>query len=241
MARQRNVLAAVDLGSNSFHMVVARENGGQLVIIDRIREMVRLGEGLAPDGSLDPKVSARALACLERFGHRLLAHARQLRARGRDQRAATRSAQGRVPRQGEQGDRPPDRGDLRPRGSPAYLFRRGPHAAAQPGEPPRGGHRRRQHGADHRARPSAVRARKPQARLRHGEHGSFRRRQAHLRALRTRPTRGPAGDRADPAGLPATWLGLRRGQFGHGPRPVRGVAGTGSPTDPPSRAKDWTS
>jgi exopolyphosphatase/guanosine-5'-triphosphate,3'-diphosphate pyrophosphatase len=80
MARPRNVLAAVDLGSNSFHMVVARENGGQLVIIDRLREMVRLGEGLAPDGSLDPQVSARALACLERFGHRLL-HVRANRVR----------------------------------------------------------------------------------------------------------------------------------------------------------------
>jgi exopolyphosphatase/guanosine-5'-triphosphate,3'-diphosphate pyrophosphatase len=72
MGRKRTVLAAVDLGSNSFHMVVARQEDGQLVIIDRLREMVRLGEGLGPDGQLDPRVSARALACLERFGHRLL-------------------------------------------------------------------------------------------------------------------------------------------------------------------------
>jgi exopolyphosphatase/guanosine-5'-triphosphate,3'-diphosphate pyrophosphatase len=72
MAPPRNILAAVDLGSNSFHMVVARRNGGQLVIIDRLREMVRLGEGLDADGRLDPRVSARALACLERFGQRLL-------------------------------------------------------------------------------------------------------------------------------------------------------------------------
>jgi exopolyphosphatase/guanosine-5'-triphosphate,3'-diphosphate pyrophosphatase len=75
MAPSRNVLAAVDLGSNSFHMVVARQTGGQLVIIDRLREMVRLGEGLDADGHLDPRVSARALACLERFGQRL-AHMR---------------------------------------------------------------------------------------------------------------------------------------------------------------------
>ena len=72
MGRPRTVLAAVDLGSNSFHMVVARQADGQLVIIDRLREMVRLGEGLDTDGRLDPRVSARALACLERFGHRLL-------------------------------------------------------------------------------------------------------------------------------------------------------------------------
>ena len=72
MTRDRRVLAAVDLGSNSFHMVVARQTEGQLVIIDRLREMVRLGEGLSDDGELHPQVSARAIACLERFGHRLL-------------------------------------------------------------------------------------------------------------------------------------------------------------------------
>jgi exopolyphosphatase / guanosine-5'-triphosphate,3'-diphosphate pyrophosphatase len=66
-----DVLAAVDLGSNSFHLVVARYVHGQLVIIDRLREMVRLGAGLEPDGRLDKEVAARALACLERFGQRL--------------------------------------------------------------------------------------------------------------------------------------------------------------------------
>jgi exopolyphosphatase/guanosine-5'-triphosphate,3'-diphosphate pyrophosphatase len=66
-----DVLAAVDLGSNSFHMVVARYTHGQLVILDRLREMVRLGAGLEADGRLNKEVSARALACLERFGQRL--------------------------------------------------------------------------------------------------------------------------------------------------------------------------
>ena len=65
------VLAAVDLGSNSFHMVVARHSHGQLVIIDRLREMVRLAAGVAENGRLDKEVAARALACLERFGQRL--------------------------------------------------------------------------------------------------------------------------------------------------------------------------
>jgi exopolyphosphatase/guanosine-5'-triphosphate,3'-diphosphate pyrophosphatase len=64
-------LAAVDLGSNSFHMVVARYTHGQLVILDRLREMVRLGAGIEPDGRLNKEVAARALACLERFGQRL--------------------------------------------------------------------------------------------------------------------------------------------------------------------------
>ena len=46
-------MAAVDLGSNSFHMVVARTQDGVLAIVDRLREMVRLASGLAEDGSLD--------------------------------------------------------------------------------------------------------------------------------------------------------------------------------------------
>jgi len=66
-----DVLAAVDLGSNSFHMVVARYSHGQLVIIDRLREMVRLAAGVAENGRIDKEVAARALACLERFGQRL--------------------------------------------------------------------------------------------------------------------------------------------------------------------------
>ncbi|MGA7983054.1 MAG: exopolyphosphatase [Chromatiaceae bacterium] len=64
-------VAAVDLGSNSFHMIVARIHDGHLQVIDRIKEMVRLGEGLTEDGDLIPEVAERALACLERFGQRL--------------------------------------------------------------------------------------------------------------------------------------------------------------------------
>lgn len=70
-SRVPDVLAAVDLGSNSFHMVVARYNNGQLVVIDRLREMVQLASGLDDEGRLDKEVAARALACLKRFGQRL--------------------------------------------------------------------------------------------------------------------------------------------------------------------------
>ncbi|MGH8220496.1 MAG: exopolyphosphatase, partial [Steroidobacteraceae bacterium] len=74
---------AVDLGSNSFHMVVARYSDGQLVIIDRLREMVRLASGVEENGRLDKEVAARALACLERFGQRLRAmHADSVRVVG---------------------------------------------------------------------------------------------------------------------------------------------------------------
>ncbi len=65
------VLAAVDLGSNSFHMVIARYEDGHLTMLDRLREMVRLADGLDDDLNLDPDVQQRALDCLARFGERL--------------------------------------------------------------------------------------------------------------------------------------------------------------------------
>jgi exopolyphosphatase/guanosine-5'-triphosphate,3'-diphosphate pyrophosphatase len=66
-----DLLAAVDIGSNSFHMVVARQVLGQLRVVDRIRDMVRLAEGLDGRGGLEPAVRQRALESLERFGQRL--------------------------------------------------------------------------------------------------------------------------------------------------------------------------
>jgi exopolyphosphatase/guanosine-5'-triphosphate,3'-diphosphate pyrophosphatase len=66
-----NTYAAVDLGSNSFHLLVARREHGELRVIDRIKDMVRLGGGLDARGHLDPEVQERAFACLARFGQRL--------------------------------------------------------------------------------------------------------------------------------------------------------------------------
>ena len=78
-----DVLAAVDLGSNSFHMVVARHSHGQLLILDRLRETVRLATGLDESGRLDEAAMGRALRCLERFGERLRAmHADSVRVVG---------------------------------------------------------------------------------------------------------------------------------------------------------------
>jgi exopolyphosphatase/guanosine-5'-triphosphate,3'-diphosphate pyrophosphatase len=64
-------MAAVDLGSNSFHMVVARAHHGQVAIVDRLREMVRLASGLGSRGFLDSESQDRALAALRRFGQRI--------------------------------------------------------------------------------------------------------------------------------------------------------------------------
>lgn len=64
-------MAAIDLGSNSFHMIVARLEKGELKVLDRIKEPVRLGFGLCDDGSLDDLSQRRALECLTRFGQRI--------------------------------------------------------------------------------------------------------------------------------------------------------------------------
>jgi exopolyphosphatase/guanosine-5'-triphosphate,3'-diphosphate pyrophosphatase len=64
-------VAAVDLGSNSFHMLVARSTGKELQVVDRLRESVRLAAGLNEQRRLSNEVAARALSCLQRFGQRL--------------------------------------------------------------------------------------------------------------------------------------------------------------------------
>ena len=64
-------LAALDLGSNSFHLLIALEDRGRIQVIDKYKEMVRLGEGLTSTNHLDPVVEHRAIQCLERMSERL--------------------------------------------------------------------------------------------------------------------------------------------------------------------------
>jgi exopolyphosphatase / guanosine-5'-triphosphate,3'-diphosphate pyrophosphatase len=66
-------VGAVDLGSNSFHLVVAQESQGRIQVVDRIKERVGLGAGIGPRGKLDEDVAENALRCLERFQERLRA------------------------------------------------------------------------------------------------------------------------------------------------------------------------
>jgi len=68
---QHPVLAAVDLGSNSFRLQVAKVEGEQLYMLDGLREPVRLAAGLTADNYLDEAARQRALAALARFGERL--------------------------------------------------------------------------------------------------------------------------------------------------------------------------
>ena len=69
--RDGELIAAVDMGSNSFHMVVARMEHGEPRVIDRLRDTVRMAAGLHADGTLDASRRARALHCLARFGQRI--------------------------------------------------------------------------------------------------------------------------------------------------------------------------
>jgi exopolyphosphatase/guanosine-5'-triphosphate,3'-diphosphate pyrophosphatase len=70
MARHET-LAAVDLGSNSFHLLVGRIVDGQVYPLDTLREQTQLGAGLTADKRLDRASQARALEVLAQFRERL--------------------------------------------------------------------------------------------------------------------------------------------------------------------------
>src|SRR6185312_14374970 len=70
-ANAPHILAAVDLGSNSFHLLVAQVTGRRIEVLDNMREMLRFGSGLDARGNITRKAEARALACLKRFGDKL--------------------------------------------------------------------------------------------------------------------------------------------------------------------------
>lgn len=65
------LIAAVDLGSNSFRLQVGRVVEGQVYPLDGLKEAVRLAAGLTPQKYLDEPAQVRALEALRRFGERL--------------------------------------------------------------------------------------------------------------------------------------------------------------------------
>jgi len=65
------VYAALDLGSNSFHLLLARFEGSRLIVIDRYKDMVRLAGGLQDDGSLSQEAMERAWGALEKMAERI--------------------------------------------------------------------------------------------------------------------------------------------------------------------------
>jgi len=59
--------ACIDLGSNSFHLLIGEWDNGRIQIIERLSEKVQLGENVRTTGSISPDAFARGLACLHRF------------------------------------------------------------------------------------------------------------------------------------------------------------------------------
>ncbi len=62
--------AAIDLGSNSFHLLIAKPAGASFVVVERLKEKVQLLGGFRA-GELHPQAQERGLACLARFAQRL--------------------------------------------------------------------------------------------------------------------------------------------------------------------------
>ena len=67
----KETYAAIDLGSNSFHMIVADYADDRIRIIDRIKEMIRLAAGLDRENRLNETAITAAIGCLQRFGQRI--------------------------------------------------------------------------------------------------------------------------------------------------------------------------
>jgi exopolyphosphatase/guanosine-5'-triphosphate,3'-diphosphate pyrophosphatase len=71
IANSEQLYAAVDLGSNSFHMVVVRVSSGSVQIIGKVKQKVRLAAGLDDNMMLDEISMERGWKCLETFAERL--------------------------------------------------------------------------------------------------------------------------------------------------------------------------
>ncbi|KXI29890.1 Ppx/GppA phosphatase family protein [Paraglaciecola hydrolytica] len=71
-SQPEQLYAAVDLGSNSFHMVIVRVSAGSVHIIGKIKQKVRLAAGLDEHMQLDQDSLERGWHCLETFAERLL-------------------------------------------------------------------------------------------------------------------------------------------------------------------------
>lgn len=70
-SRFPDLLAAIDMGSNSFRLEIAELNKGRYKRVDYLKETVRLGAGLDAEGMLTEEATQRGLTCLARFAQRL--------------------------------------------------------------------------------------------------------------------------------------------------------------------------
>ncbi|EKN6412563.1 guanosine-5'-triphosphate,3'-diphosphate pyrophosphatase, partial [Yersinia enterocolitica] len=71
MLSSTSLYAAIDLGSNSFHMLVVREVAGSIQTLARIKRKVRLAAGLDTQNHLSQEAMERGWQCLKLFSERL--------------------------------------------------------------------------------------------------------------------------------------------------------------------------
>ncbi|NIF24564.1 MULTISPECIES: guanosine-5'-triphosphate,3'-diphosphate diphosphatase [Pantoea] len=71
MLSASSLYAAIDLGSNSFHMLVVREVSGSIQTVARIKRKVRLAAGLDKSSQLSAEAMARGWQCLRLFSEQL--------------------------------------------------------------------------------------------------------------------------------------------------------------------------
>lgn len=74
------IIAALDIGTNSFHMVIAKAVSNGFEVITREKETVRIGHGAGEMKELDPAAIDRGVACLERMRHLAESHGAEMRA-----------------------------------------------------------------------------------------------------------------------------------------------------------------
>ena len=66
--------ACIDLGSNSFHLLIARWQDERSELVERFSNLVQLGEGVSLTGEISPAAFARGLECLQEFSEALNRH-----------------------------------------------------------------------------------------------------------------------------------------------------------------------
>lgn len=68
---QHKEFAAIDLGSNSFHMIIVRVVNGSIQVLSRLKQRVQLGNGLDEKHHLSQEAIQRGVDCLALFAERL--------------------------------------------------------------------------------------------------------------------------------------------------------------------------
>lgn len=66
--------ACIDLGSNSFHLLIAEWQDGRTEIVERFSSIVQLGEGVPLTGEISPAAFTRGIDCLREFAAAMARH-----------------------------------------------------------------------------------------------------------------------------------------------------------------------